>query len=188
MDIYLIRHTRTNTVQGLCYGQSDVQLASTFEDEAQTLSNKIPPLSTDCLVISSPLNRCLLLAQTFQRKIITDQRLQEMSFGDWENQFFDDIDEAQLKHWADNFVTISPPNGENFTHLCQRVADFWCELLATKPAEQIVLITHAGVIRALLTEVLKLLPEHSFHIRVDFGSVHKLQHSNDYTYVHYLNL
>ena len=188
MDIYLIRHTKTDTPQGLCYGQSDVPLADSFAVEAQRIRGKLSGLSDDCLVISSPLSRCLRLAESLQKTLITDSRLQEVNFGRWENRSFDDIDPTQLKHWTDHFVTIPPPDGESFGALCQRVSEFWLELLANAPADQVVLVTHAGVIRALYAHVLQLLPAHAFKIRVDAGSVHKLRHSNQYTYIDYVNL
>jgi alpha-ribazole phosphatase len=187
VDIYLIRHTKTDTVNGLCYGQSDVELADSFADEARLIREKLPDLSADCLIISSPLTRCVKLAQTFPQPIETDERLQEVDFGDWENQRFEDIDADLLKNWTENFVTMSPPKGENFSELCCRTGSFWDELLAHRPAEQVLLITHAGVIRALLAHVLQMPPANAFKFRVDVGSVHKLQHINDYTYIHYLN-
>jgi alpha-ribazole phosphatase len=59
--------------------------------------------------------------------------------------------------------------------------------MSNKPAEQVLLITHAGVIRALLTHILQLPPGNAFKFRVDVGLVHKLQHINDYTYIQYVN-
>lgn len=187
MDIYLIRHTKTGTMNGLCYGQSDVALADSFADEARFVREKLPDLSADCLIISSPLTRCVQLAETFLRPIETDGRLQEVKFGDWENQRFDEIDTNLLKNWTENFVAMPPPNGESFSDLCHRAGKFWDELIEKKPAEQVLLITHAGVIRALFAHVLQLPPANAFKFRVDAGSVHKLQHINDYTYVHYIN-
>jgi len=55
-------------------------------------------------------------------------------------------------------------------------------------SEQILIITHAGVIRALLAYILKLPPANAFQFRVDVGSVHKLQHLDNYTYINYINL
>jgi alpha-ribazole phosphatase len=187
VDIYLIRHTKTDTENGLCYGHSDVALAESFIGETQRIREKLPELLSDCLIISSPLKRCVALAQSFCWPFETDGRLQEVNFGDWENQRFDDIDADMLKNWTENFVTMSPPNGENFNDLCRRAGNFWDELLAKKPARQVLLITHAGVIRALLAHVLQLPPANAFKFRVDVGSVHKLQHDNDYTYIHYIN-
>ena len=117
----------------------------------------------------------------------TDPRLQELDFGDWEGKNFDDIEADVLQHWMDNFVTAAPPNGENFENLYQRAGDFWQELLATD-AEQVLVITHAGVIRALLARALNMPLASSFQLRVDSGSVHKLRRSDDYLYIEYINL
>jgi alpha-ribazole phosphatase len=187
VDIYLIRHTKTDTINGLCYGQSNVALADTFAHEAKTIHEKLPDLSAHCLIYSSPLSRCVRLAESFQRQITLDDRLQEVNFGDWEGSRFDELDQQALAYWTENFVTHSPPNGESFTELCSRVSDFWGEIIAAAPSEQILLITHAGVIRAVLANVLQLPPVNAFKIRVDAGSVHKLRFQNDYIYIDYIN-
>ena len=187
MDIFLIRHTKTDTLAGLCYGQTDVPLAATFAEEVRALHLKLPVVTEHCLVFSSPLRRCRDLAQTFQKPIQVDNRLLELNFGDWENRLFDEIDAALLKKWTENFVTHAPPNGETFNGLCFRAGQFWEDLLSKTQAEQVLLITHAGVIRALLTHILQLPPANAFKFRVDVGSIHKLQHLDNYTYLHYIN-
>jgi alpha-ribazole phosphatase len=187
MDIYLIRHTQTANAAGLCYGQTDVALASTFDQEVDTLHGKLPEFNDDCLVFSSPLSRCVQLADTFSDTVSTDARLQELHFGDWEGQLFDDIEPTALQQWTDNFATAAPPNGETFVDLYERVGAFWQELLATE-AEQVVIVTHAGVIRALLARVLNLPLENAFQFRIDAGSVHKLRRIDDYIYIEYVNL
>ena len=35
MDVFLIRHTRTAVVPGTCYGNSDVDVAGSFPEEAE---------------------------------------------------------------------------------------------------------------------------------------------------------
>ncbi|MFI3156093.1 MAG: alpha-ribazole phosphatase [Methylococcaceae bacterium] len=187
MDIYLIRHTQTAADPGLCYGQSNVALADSFPDEMTDLHQKLPEFEEDCKVFSSPLTRCLQLAKTFSDTITTDARLQELDFGAWEGKRFDDIEADALKHWSNNFVTAAPPNGENFEDLYQRTGSFWQDLLAAK-AEQVLVITHAGVIRALLARALNMPLANSFQLRIDPGSVHKLRQTGDYLYVEYINL
>ncbi len=202
MDIYLIRHTQTATDPGLCYGQSDIALADSFADEMAILHDKLPEFSDDCKVYSSPLTRCLQLAKTFSDTVTTDTRLQELDFGDWEGQRFDDIDAAVLQQWTNNFVTAAPPNGENFEDLYQRTGSFWQDLLAAEAsapahaprlppvgeAQQVVVVTHAGVIRALLARALNLPLANSFQLRIDSGSAHKLRQVDGYLYVEYINL
>ena len=187
MEIYLIRHTQTATDPGLCYGQSDVALADSFIDEMTGLHEKLPEFNEDCKVFSSPLTRCLQLAETFSDTVTTDERLQELNFGDWEGQRFDAIEADSLQHWTANFVTAAPPKGENFEELYQRASAFWQDLLAVD-AEQVLVFTHAGVIRALLAHALNLPLANSFQLRIDSGSVHKLRQSDDYLYIEYINL
>jgi alpha-ribazole phosphatase len=187
MDIYLIRHTQTANNIGLCYGQTDVILADSYADEMASLHNKLPEFEDDCNVYSSPLMRCLQLAQTFSDNVIIDTRLLELNFGNWEGQPFDAIDSDIFQHWTDNIVTMRPPNGENFEDLYQRAAEFWKDLLATE-AKQVLVFTHAGVIRALLAHALNLPLANSFQLRIDSGSVHKLQLYDNYLYVEYMNL
>ncbi|MDO9169993.1 MAG: alpha-ribazole phosphatase [Methylobacter sp.] len=194
MDIYLIRHTQTATDPGLCYGQSDIALAASFADEMGKLHDKLPEFDDNCKVFSSPLTRCLQLAETFSDTVTTDSRLLELNFGDWEGQRFDDIDADVLQHWTNNFVTAAPPKGENFEDLYQRAGSFWQDLLAAPrlspvgEAEQVLVVTHAGVIRALLARALNLPLANAFQLRIDSGSVHKLRQVDDYLYVEYINL
>lgn len=186
MDIYLIRHTKTAAEQGLCYGQSDVALADSFLEDARQLQQKLPEFMQESLVFSSPLTRCVQLADRFSSTVTTDARLLELDFGDWEGLRFDAIEACVLQRWTDNFVHAAPPNGESFTDLCRRAGFFWQDLLS-REAEQALIITHAGVIRALFTHILKLPPANAFQFRVDPGSVHKLQYLDNYTYISYIN-
>ena len=190
MYIYLIRHTKTSTLKGLCYGQTDVELADSFLEEANQLQQKLPGLMPNSLVFSSPLTRCVQLAERFSRNLTIDPRLSELDFGDWESTRFDDLDVNVLQHWTDNFVNVAPPNGESFIDLCRRAGSFWQDVVqgVFPVSEQILIITHAGVIRALLAHILKLPPANAFQFRVDVGSVHKLQHLDNYTYINYINL
>ncbi len=186
MDIYLIRHTKTTADSGLCYGQSDIPLADSFIDDMQLIQQKLPVLVSDYLVISSPSSRCMTFAKTLSDSIKTDDRLLELDFGDWENQLFDDIEPDKLKYWTENFVDFAPPNGESFDQLYQRAANFWQELLVL-PHEQVFIVTHAGVIRALLAHILSLPKANAFQFTVNLGSVHKINHHEDFTHIDFIN-
>lgn len=187
MDIYLIRHTDTANEAGLCFGQTDIPVAASFETDVDNIHGKLPEFSEQCRVISSPLSRCLQLAKTFDDEVSTDARLQELYFGDWENTRFDDIDAEALQIWMDNFATAAPPNGESFFDLYQRTGEFWQYLLENR-SEQVIVVTHAGVIRALLARVLNMPLESAFQLRIDAGSVSKLRCVDDYVYIEYVNL
>lgn len=189
MDIYLIRHTKTGVKPGTCYGLSEIPLADTFNDDSKLLLNKLP-LSESFEIISSPLKRCTQLAErittrTFKRDI----RLVETNFGDWELQEWSQI---MLKYkdlyndWEKNYINIPPPNGESFLDLYMRGASFIDDIVKSKDKNYFI-ITHGGVIRALLAYWLKLPLENAFSLSIDQGSVTKLSINKQLRLVHYIN-
>ena len=193
MDIYLIRHSQVKVGSGICYGQSDVALADHFADEFQRIQTQIPTLPENTLVISSPLQRCLQLAKTLNHgnhPIMIEQRIIELSFGDWEMQNWDDIDQTLLQTWTAGYVDIAPPNGESFQTLFNRSQAVWNEIL-TKSYETIILVTHLGVIRALLAHILEIPLQKSLCIQNDYGAINKFKyhtHENQtWVTVEYLN-
>jgi len=91
MKLWLIRHTNVNVAPGICYGQTDVDVAETFENEAQVIKKQIENIEFD-KVYSSPLIRCKKLAEyLFNTNIKYDTRLRELNFGEWEMQAWDKI-------------------------------------------------------------------------------------------------
>ena len=121
MDVWLIRHTKVVVEPGTCYGRSELELASSFADEVESLRAQLPDQFDR--IFSSPLTRCTRLAETFG-KFDTDARLLEYDFGDWELQAWDDIDQQALDNWMQDFVNQRPPNGETVIEMQARVDEF----------------------------------------------------------------
>ncbi len=85
MKLILVRHTKVVVPQGICYGQTDVELASSYERERSII---ISLLGEDSFIniYSSPLKRCLVLANNIAPsgiEVMQDKRLQELDFGEW---------------------------------------------------------------------------------------------------------
>jgi alpha-ribazole phosphatase len=97
-------------------------------------------------VWSSPLTRCRLLAETLTPQPILDDRLMEMSFGDWEGMMWDDIPRADLDRWACDLAGLAAPGGETGSALIARVTAFWSGL---DDGAHIV-VSHGGPLRVLL--------------------------------------
>ena len=171
MEIYLVRHTETACEKGICYGQSDVELKTPYELQFDQIKQQIP---ADAIVYSSPLLRCIQLAKYLSDSVITDSRLMEMHFGDWELKNWNTIPEADYTPWMNDFVNVAVPNGESFVDLHHRVMDFWTEKITQNKTEKIVLVTHAGVIRSILCKLTNLPLKDAFTNKVDFGAVIKI--------------
>lgn len=174
MEVYLIRHTTPDIDKGICYGQADLPLASSFKEELQEIRNQNPEVINSSIVYSSPLVRCKRLAEELHAtKTHYDSRLKELNFGDWELKPWDDIDQTELKPWMDDFVNYPCPNGESFIDLYERVLSFKNDLIKTD-LEKVIIVTHAGVIRSFLSYVNKTPLEDAFDYKVAYGEVMKL--------------
>jgi alpha-ribazole phosphatase len=184
MEIYLIRHTRLLNSQGLCFGQSELNLHPDFEEDAALVLDKLP-VFTDALYCS-PAKRCTRLAEKIGA-YETDDRLEELNFGSWEMQKWADIPKADLDLWMDDYVNRPVPGGESYNDLFGRVRSFWEDLLKSG-SEKIFVVTHAGVIRSMLSFVLEIPLNRSFRLKIDQGSVSRIGFNAGEPVVHYINL
>jgi alpha-ribazole phosphatase len=169
MEIYLIRHTAPYIGQDVCYGQSDIALAPSFKEEWQILRGKLPEHFD--AIYSSPLKRCQFLAERLNGAAIQyDERLLELNFGDWEMKSWNEIDQGDLKVWMDHFVEQKTPGGESFRQLCLRTTAFLQDL-EKNSFKTIALVTHAGVIRAIISHILGMPLQNAFQLKLDYGAV-----------------
>lgn len=172
MHLTLIRHTRV-LAHGLCYGRYDPPLAETFEQEAQVIAQKLSA-STEMPFYCSPAERCRRLAERLGLNVRHEDRLQEINFGDWDGVPWLEIPREHSEAWLSDFVNHVPPNGESYAHLSQRALGLLAEL-KTKHA-QVGLITHSGVIHAVLAHVRGIpLAESYEKLSVGYGEVVQVQ-------------
>ncbi len=191
MEIYLIRHTTPDVAAGVCYGQTDLDVAASFVDEFAAMHQKLGHLATPT-IYSSPLQRCYKLARAFAGQLNVDEvrqdaRLMELHFGDWEMQAWNDIPRGAVDVWAQEHVLQAPPQGESFHALHQRTKHFLDEISSNKEMQQVVVFTHSGAIRALVAEVLALPLIHAFKLQVDYASITQLLVEERVTRVGYVN-
>lgn len=148
MELHLIRHIKPDYPEGQTYGQTDVPLPADYAIIHAGIIQHLPDYD---VLYSSPLTRCKLLATAINPNHLTDARLMELNFGDWEGRKWDEIDRKELDPWMEdcNYINSAPPKGESLMTLVNRFADFVYELKQTK-YERVLLITHAGVIRAAM--------------------------------------
>ena len=172
MEIYLIRHTTPRIAKGICYGQADLDVAATFEKEASSILNSINILE-EAKVFSSPLKRCTKLAQKFSNNINIDKRLLELNFGDWELLKWDELPQPDSDIWMNDFVNVTVTNGESYKDLAKRANEAFTEIISS-PEKQLIIITHSGVIRSILSRINNINLKDSFDINIQYGQVFKL--------------
>ena len=160
MDVVLIRHPAVGIEPGVCYGRSDVPLAESADGGAQAVRMHLAELSAPSpeQVRTSPLTRCASvaerLARAFDVPLLGDDDWQEMDFGAWEMQRWDDIDRAALDAWAADLMHACAHGGESVARFVARGAR-QADVLAAFDGPQWV-VTHAGVVRAFASHVLRV--------------------------------
>jgi alpha-ribazole phosphatase len=175
MKLTLIRHTSLQLASGICYGQTDVDVAASFYDELNSLRLKLKETNFDA-IYASPLQRCIKLAEALNiGSVQEDNRLKELNFGDWEMQAWDDIPREIFDIWAHNYAEFAPPNGETFTQLQHRGLSFLDEVLQKHDGKHIAVVTHGGMIRAYLAHVLNMPLKGLFRFHVDYASITQLE-------------
>ncbi|QTD37843.1 alpha-ribazole phosphatase [Polaribacter batillariae] len=173
MEIIFIRHTTPNIEKGICYGQTNLDVASTFSNEVKNILEKEDFYNLDAVFYSSPLLRCKKLANKIAKNVIFDDRLKELNFGDWELQNWNDINKEDLNVWMQDFVNVSTPNGESYIDLQKRTVSFLLGI-KEKNHQKIVIITHAGVIRSLHAFIHNIPLKKSFDLKLNYGDVLKI--------------
>jgi len=158
MDVVLIRHPAVDVAPGVCYGRSDVPLAAPADAGAQAVRERLAGLRAPlpACIWSSPLARCASigepLAQTLGVPLRRDARWQEMDFGSWEMQRWDDIDRAALDAWAADLMHACAHGGESVAWFAARVAQVLDATVQAGAPQWAV--THAGVMRAFASHAL----------------------------------
>jgi len=178
MEIYLIRHTQVHNPDKFCYGQSDIPLAETWENDMAYVRSKLK-YDDRTVVYSSPFKRCTDLAQTISNDYIQPPELSEMHFGDWEQKRWDSLDQDVLNQWMADFVNYQVPGGESFEIMHTRCTHFWEELISSEN-ESVFIITHAGIIRSILAHILGIPLKNIFQLQVDYGSVSKITYDRKF--------
>src|ERR1700722_11620931 len=123
--IYLIRHTTPAVARGICYGQTDLDVTDSFQEEADVIRQYLP--ADIGPVYCSPLKRCTLLAQTLfpDRPLSLVGELMEIHCGEWEMRAWDELPPEEVNPWMSDFVRVRMPGGESYLDLHERVTRCW---------------------------------------------------------------
>lgn len=173
--LYLLRHTQPNVTQEICYGGSDVELHCNFHAEHLPMALSKLDSIEPATIYSSPLTRCRLLAEEVGRKmnnnnIVISDLLVEMNFGDWELMTWNDIyEEPSSERWFENYLSERCPNGESFLDM-ERRAERFLKMIDDTQGD-VLAVTHAGFIRAMMVVVGTYPRERVFDVAVGYGDL-----------------
>lgn len=180
---YLVRHAPVKGVRKGIYNHADSGVLLPPVAEIRRLADRLPE---DALWFVSPLLRTRQTAEALWTELSKPgdvsyvEALREQNFGDWQGLSFEgiwrEIKGFPAHNWSLLAAETTPPNGESFQDVRTRVAKFLAKNKAIEPKRPRVLVTHAGVIRAMIGVALEMEPNQAQSFGVDTFSVSLLLH------------
>ncbi|AFA49463.1 alpha-ribazole phosphatase [Acetobacterium woodii] len=180
-QLYLVRHGELEWDQGKAYlGQIDLPLSEKGKKQARQRRDFFSAIPLD-KAYTSPLKRCVTtLDSILENKAVTKvivPALKEISMGDWEGRTFEEVKNQEPEAFNKRGLaikTFAPPNGESFLELQQRVMPVIKKIANQSDERQVIICTHAGVIRVILTGILGLPLEMMFNWPIFYADIYEL--------------
>ena len=164
MRIYFVRHGETSwNSLGRLLGESDIPLNSQGETLADMTGEALSDVVFEA-VFSSPYIRALQTAERIIRgkniPVFTDERIREITWGEWDGLTADQIAAMGKKKEFDLFYTDpfkfkGAPGGETIRQVCSRGKSFLDDLLSRGEFAEssILVITHGCAVRGILNHL-----------------------------------
>ena len=155
--VYFVRHGQTDwNAEARFQGTRDIPLNDKGRGQARhngaTLKELVDPAKVN--FIASPLMRTRETMEIIRAEMglephayQTDDRLKELSFGDWEGRTVTELEETQADLWAARQTDkwfFRPPQGESYQDLANRLRSWVNEIDGP-----LVVVSHGGVNRGL---------------------------------------
>lgn len=177
MKVTLVRHGEVDERYHGCYnGHNDIGLSKKGEFQAKELAKQLDTLEFDALFCSD-LRRAketLKYSLHVNNAIFTD-KLREKSWGKHEGLKFDEIISQGEIEYIDFLQWIEALDGEPYKDYVKRIEEFFLEFLQSLNKDNILIVTHAGVIRVLISIIKKIPLEEAFCIKIQHCSLTLLE-------------
>ncbi len=200
--VLLIRHGETTGIHERRYkGHIDVPLSENgikqIRQLAEYLENNIKNTPSSSRVISdingtlnalytSDLSRAVdsaeLIARPFGLKPIIMKELRERHFGHWEGMTFEEIKEQypdEFNAWARDPLEFSPIGGESTEDVSKRIMPVFNNILQSHLNHNLVIMSHGGVNRVILCNLLGIPLQYIFRIEQDFACINLIEFYGD---------
>ncbi len=181
-----VRHAPVIGYDGIIYGCSEVPCDVSDTAAFRSLAARLP---ADAVWLTSHLSRTLETAAALAAVLdgaggaASDPRVEpdlaEQDFGVWHGRSYADLrregEAGNHKFWLAP-ARFTPPGGESFTEVIERVRGVIDRLTAEHPGRDIVAVAHGGSIRAALAVALGLEPDSALAFQFENLSLTRIDH------------
>jgi len=168
MKLTLVRHAEVDEKYRACYnGHNEIGLSKLGEFQATELCALLDIFKFDSVFSSDTFRAKESIKHSLHvEDIIYTDKLREKSWGKHEGLSFDEIISQEEIKYKNFLQWINALDGENYEKYIKRIEEFFLEYLPSLESENILVITHAGVIRVFMSIIHKISLEEAFAIKV----------------------
>lgn len=183
--VFLIRHGVTDWHrERKVLGQRDVGLNAEGILQAQAAARALAEVPIG-EVLTSPMLRAVqtaeVIAGQYGIEVARDPRLADFRVGRWEGMSYDEVSRSpEYQRFLADPMSERIPGGEDLKQIRDRAVGAVEQALEDAPAgESVAVITHAGIVRVVLTHYLGSNPANYHRLRVAPGSISILSFADD---------
>src|SRR4051812_13637336 len=163
--VFMVRHGATVlTAEDRFAGATDVQLSDEGREQTRRLAER---LSTEKIVavFASPMSRTIetasILAKPHRLSVQKRDGFREISHGRWEQMTRREVEQqfpGEAAEWEKDPYTFAPEGGESGLAVTARALPALLELVRQHPGQTLLVVSHKGTIRLLLSSLLGFDP------------------------------
>ncbi len=162
VTICLLRHGETafNADGNRYCGRTDVELTEKGLIQARRMHDLLSGFEFDA-IYSSTLKRARVtagIASGLPDQVVTDERLIEIDFGNWEGKCSEKFMEENPRAWqdwlSDPYHSKAGRVGESGEEVLERLHDFYQEIVQKHKGQHVLIVGHNGINRFFLSDAL----------------------------------
>ena len=167
MKVYFVRHGQSRgNAEHVLLGHTDLDLSELGYEQARATAEEMREIPIDIIYASDlkrAYNTALPHAELRGIRPIPDVGLRECFIGEWENRSSDwcreNYPELFNKDWIFGFGTFTFPGGESTLAGGERILKRATEICRANPEKNILIASHAAVLRAFWAIISGIAPE-----------------------------
>ncbi len=178
-----IRHAPVTGDARLCInGRNDPECDLSNEETILACAGCLPE---DATWVATGLSRteqtaaALRAAKDRPARLATVPALMEQDFGEWEGRRWSDLAEQEGFDFWNDPIGAAPPGGESYAEMTKRVAGAIADVGNQFPDGDLILVAHAGAIRAALVIAKPVTLGESLALEVDPLSITRIRETGD---------
>ena len=185
-ELVALRHGETefNTVRRM-QGHLDVPLSAAGREQARLVAARLADEPID-KIYSSDLQRALETARTIRGcrgiDLVTDVRLREFHMGTFQGLTLSEAKERHGDAWERFFIhdpDFALPGGQSRNQKQVEIAAFMEDVVRTEPGRRLLVVTHRGILIAMLRHVLGIPPSHYFRVSIENTGIQRFLYRNE---------